>query len=70
MQDFTSTSPAKREKSIVQNNLDNNAWDTENLAESWLDEHSFGVKSPLCSCAKTSVVDIASNGFVRNCYDA
>ena len=36
-QAFSMTSPERRERSTVHNNLEGNAWYTENLAESLLD---------------------------------
>ena len=68
-QDFSNTSPERRERSTVHNKLEDNAWYTENLAKSWLDVDSFSMKSPLRSIARTSIVDVASNLFIRYCYD-
>ena len=68
-QDFTVSSPERRERSTIHNNLEANAWYTENLAESWLDVDSFSMKSPLCSITRTSIVDVASNRFFRYCYN-
>ena len=67
-QDFTNSSPERRERSKVHKNLENNAWHTENLVESWLYVDSFSMKLPLGS-ACAACIDVASNGFNRNCHN-
>ena len=68
-QDFSVSSPERRERSTIHNNLEDKAWHTENLVESWLQVDRLSMKSPLGPVPRTSIVDIASNRFLGNSYD-